>query len=147
MAKPEVDVARDTNAPSGILLAVQNALKLGSSLLFTWGIALAMRLLLPRYLGPIRFGTLNFADGFTTAFFTLLVPQAPTFVGSIHLGRLLQLLVLDDGPVSQWGPAITSWQLSLCTQGTLAVICVFGAVLLVRGRRARPLRRIAVKAS
>lgn len=82
-----------------------------------------------------------------TAFFTLLVPQAPTFVGSIHLGRLLQLLVLDDGPVSQWGPAITSWQLSLCTQGTLAVICVFGAVLLVRGRRARPLRRIAVKAS
>ena len=83
-----------------------------------------------------------------TAFFTLLVPQAaPTFVSSIHLGRLLQLLVLDGGPVSQWGPAITSWQLSLYTQGALSVLCVFGAVLLVRGRRARPFRRIGVKTS
>jgi len=81
------------------------------------------------------------------AFFTLLVPQAGSFVGPIHLGRLLQLLVLDGGPVSQWGPAITSWQLSLYSQGALAVLCVFGAVMLVRGRRALPLRRIAVKAS
>lgn len=74
-----------------------------------------------------------------TALLALLVPQ--TTIGSIHLGRMLQLLVLDGGPVSQWGPAITSWQLSIYTQGTLAVLCVFGAVLLVRGRRALPLRR------
>ncbi len=80
MAKPEVDVAHDTDAPSGTLLAIQNALKLGSSLLFTWGIALAMRLLLPRYLGPIRFGTLNFADGFTAAFFTLLGLGADAYI-------------------------------------------------------------------
>jgi len=82
-----------------------------------------------------------------TAFFTLLVPQGPTFGGSIHLGRLVQLLVLDGRPVSQWGPAITSWQLSLYTQGALALLCVFGAVMLVRGRRALPLRRVAVKGS
>jgi ABC-2 type transport system permease protein len=82
-----------------------------------------------------------------TAFFTLLVPQASGFVGSIHLGRLFQLLVMDDGPVSQWGPGITSWQLSLYTQGTLALLCVFAAVMLVRGRRALPVRPMAVKGS
>ncbi len=80
MAKPEVDLAPDTDAPSAALLAIRNALKLGSSLLFTWGIALGMRLLLPRYLGPIRFGTLNFADGFTTAFFTLLGLGADAYI-------------------------------------------------------------------
>jgi O-antigen/teichoic acid export membrane protein len=80
MAKPDPDLASgtavdeipDNDAPSATLLAIRNALKLGGSLIFTWGIALAMRLLLPRYLGPIRFGTLNFADGFTTAFFITL---------------------------------------------------------------------------
>ena len=98
---------------------------------------------------PPDFGLhpLIFGNPFT-AFFTLLVPQGSGLVvGSIHLGRLFQLLVMDTGPVSQWGPAITSWQLSLYTQGTLALLCVFGAVMLVRGRRALPLRRVAVKAS
>jgi ABC-2 type transport system permease protein len=98
---------------------------------------------------PPDFGLhpLIFGNPFT-AFFTLLVPQGSgVVVGSIHLGRLLQLLVMDTGPVSQWGPAITSWQLSLYTQGTLALLCVFGAVMLVRGRRALPLRRVAVKVS
>lgn len=97
---------------------------------------------------PAAFGLhpLIFGNPFT-AFFTLMVPQASGFVGSIHLGRLLQLLVMDGGPVSQWGPVITSWQLSLYTQGALALLCVFGAVMLVRGRRALPLRRVAVKGS
>ena len=57
---------------SDTLLAVQNALKLGASLLFTWGIALAMRFWLPRQLGPERFGTLSFADAFAATFFVVL---------------------------------------------------------------------------
>jgi O-antigen/teichoic acid export membrane protein len=68
----EVDAAIDTDAPSATLLAIRNALKLGGSLIFTWGIALGIRLLVPRYLGPIRFGTLSFADGFSTAAFIVL---------------------------------------------------------------------------
>lgn len=68
----DVETIADTDAPSATLLAVRNALKLGGSLLFTWGIALGIRLLVPRYLGPIRFGTLSFADGFTTAAFIVL---------------------------------------------------------------------------
>ena len=38
------------------LLAFRNAVKLGGSLLLTWGIALGVRLLMPRYLGPDAFG-------------------------------------------------------------------------------------------
>lgn len=52
--------------------ATRNAFKLGGSLFFTWGIAIAMRFLLPRYLGPERFGTLSFADAFSTMFFVAL---------------------------------------------------------------------------
>jgi O-antigen/teichoic acid export membrane protein len=68
------------DAPNATLLAIRNALKLGASLVFTWGIALAIRLLLPRYLGPVRFGTLNFADGFTTAFFIALNLGADQYI-------------------------------------------------------------------
>jgi O-antigen/teichoic acid export membrane protein len=58
--------ARDTQ------LATKNLLELGASLLFTWGIALAMRFWLPRHLGPERFGTLSFADAFAATFFVAL---------------------------------------------------------------------------
>jgi len=54
------------------LLAFRNVLKLGGSLLFTWGVAIVMRLVLPRYLGPARFGMLTFADAFTAAFLIAL---------------------------------------------------------------------------
>jgi O-antigen/teichoic acid export membrane protein len=61
-------------------LAIRNAFKLGTSLVFTWGIALAIRLLVPRHLGPVRFGTLSFADGFTTAFFIVLNVGADAYI-------------------------------------------------------------------
>src|SRR5258708_13848968 len=53
-------------------LAGRNALKLGASLLCTWGTALAVKLLVPRYLGPDTFGSLTFADAFTATFFAAL---------------------------------------------------------------------------
>lgn len=70
----------DTDAPSAALLAIRNGLKLGGSLLITWSIALAMRLVVPRYLGPVRFGTLNFAEGFTMALFTVLSLGADSYI-------------------------------------------------------------------
>ena len=76
----ELDAVADTDTPSATLLAIRNAVKLGASLVFTWGIALAIRLLLPRYLGPVRFGTLNFADGFTSAFYILLGLGADQYI-------------------------------------------------------------------
>jgi hypothetical protein len=53
-------------------LAVRNALKLGASLICTWGTALAVKLLVPCYLGPDTFGALTFADAFTATFFVAL---------------------------------------------------------------------------
>ena len=76
-----------------------------------------------------------------TAFAQVLIPSTDLPEARMHLGRLIQLLVLDDGPVAKWGPIVTSWELTLVTQTTFAVLCMFGAVLLVRGRRALPLRR------
>ncbi len=54
------------------LLAVRNAATLGASLMLTWSVAIAMRLVLPRYLGPERFGTLSFVDAFSATFFVML---------------------------------------------------------------------------
>lgn len=65
-------MSHDEDGARETLQAIQNALKLGGSLLATWGIAMAMRFLLPRYLGPDRFGVLSFADAFATTFFVAL---------------------------------------------------------------------------
>jgi O-antigen/teichoic acid export membrane protein len=55
-----------------IRLALSSALKLGLSLVCTWGIAILMRFWLPRHLGPERFGALSFADAFAATFFVVL---------------------------------------------------------------------------
>jgi O-antigen/teichoic acid export membrane protein len=77
---PSGESLPDSDAPSAKLTAVRNALKLGSSLLFTWGIALGTRFMLTRYLGPTRYGALNFADGFTTAAFIVLGLGADSYI-------------------------------------------------------------------
>lgn len=67
---PRPDVIADTDGvnetrASDTLLAVRNALMLGASLAATWSVALVVRLILPRMMGPERFGQFNFADTFT----------------------------------------------------------------------------------
>lgn len=86
------------------ILATRNAFKLGGSLLITWGVSIAMRLLLPRYLGPERFGLLSFADAFATTFFVALglgvnlyvrkqvsvnISHASDFIGGAFVLRVL----------------------------------------------------------
>lgn len=63
-----------------IELAARNALKLGASLLGTWGVALGVRLLLPRLLGPERFGALSFVDTLTATLFVLLTFGTDTYI-------------------------------------------------------------------
>lgn len=55
-----------------VSLAFANAFKLGSSLALTWTIAILVRFLLPRQLGPERFGELSFAEAFAAGLFALL---------------------------------------------------------------------------
>ena len=52
--------------------AVHNATVLGVALAGTWTIAVAIRLLLPRLLGPQMFGTLYFSEYFAATFFVLI---------------------------------------------------------------------------
>jgi O-antigen/teichoic acid export membrane protein len=82
--QPQEVVAGGERGPadgsSDSLVAVANAVKLGSSLLGTLAIAIAMKFLMPRYLGPTRFGTLSFADGFTATFFVTLSLGAESYV-------------------------------------------------------------------
>ena len=73
-----VDPAPDGAGDS--LLAIANALKLGTSLAATLAIAIGMRFLMPRYLGPTNFGTLSFADGFTATLFVLLSLGAEQYI-------------------------------------------------------------------
>jgi O-antigen/teichoic acid export membrane protein len=95
-----------------IRLAATNAIKLGSSLLATWGIALVARLFIPRFLGPDRFGILNFADAFTATAFVVLglgldtyvrkeisvrPAHASDFVGGIVALRMIMLVLVYGG--------------------------------------------------
>ncbi len=104
-------------APSAAALDVstsmRNAVKLGGSLMVTYGIALSVRLLLPRVLGPEAFGQFNWAsEGFTAVFFVLaglglevyirkevaLRPQhASEFFGGTLLLQLSMAVVLLAG--------------------------------------------------
>jgi O-antigen/teichoic acid export membrane protein len=67
-AAPSISAA----ARAETFLAARNALKLGASLVCTWGTALMVKLLVPRHLGPDAFGALSFADAFTATFFVAL---------------------------------------------------------------------------
>jgi len=64
--------APDVDAKSATLLAIRNALTLGGALILTWSIALGIRVVLPRHLGPVLFGTLNFAEAFSATCFVVL---------------------------------------------------------------------------
>jgi len=76
-----VSVDHSVVKPQGdALLAFRNAVKLGGSLLLTWGIALGVRLLMPRYLGPDAFGQVNFADAFTSTVFALTALGVDTYI-------------------------------------------------------------------
>ncbi len=93
-------------------LAIRNAAKLGGSLTVTWGIGLAVRLYLPRFLGPERFGILNFADAFTATAFVILgfgldtyvrkevsvrPEHASDFIGSVMLLRVVLAVLVFAG--------------------------------------------------
>lgn len=71
-AAPLAEELPDKDAGSAVVLAIRNAFTLGGQLIFTWSIALVIRMYLPRFLHTERFGTVNFSDAFTTTAFLLL---------------------------------------------------------------------------
>ena len=75
-ADPEVSSHRTREAQ----LAVWNTLKLASSLMLTWGVALGVRALLPRYLGPAQYGAYSFAEAVAMTFFVFCSLGVETYV-------------------------------------------------------------------
>lgn len=91
-------------------VATLSATQLGLGLLGSWIIGLAIRLALPRWLGPEQFGILQFADVFTTTVLILTTLGADTYIrkevatrpqhatdffgGTLLIGLLLGVLVL-----------------------------------------------------
>lgn len=67
-------------AQDDALAAVRSAITLGASLIGTWSVALLVRVLLPRWLGPSTFGALNFAESFTASLFILLGLGVETYI-------------------------------------------------------------------
>ena len=65
---------------SDVATALRNAAKLGLSLVGTWGVALVVRVVLPRQLGPTLFGGFQFADAFTSGIFVLAGLGVETYV-------------------------------------------------------------------
>jgi O-antigen/teichoic acid export membrane protein len=118
-----------------VRIAVTNGLKLGSSLILTWTIALIARLYIPRFLGPARFGALNFAEAFATTAFVLIgfgldtyvrkeiavrPKHANDFIGGIVTLRILLLFVVYVGMEAVL-------RATHCTPETKALVYIFGA--------------------
>ncbi|MEP7105180.1 MAG: hypothetical protein ABI838_04975, partial [Chloroflexota bacterium] len=59
----------------------------------------------------------------------------------VHVGRLFQMLFMSGGAASTWGPELEPWKVCIASELALTVLAIAGAVLLVRGRRAMPMRR------
>src|SRR4051794_4494606 len=92
-------------------LALRNALKIGGSLLATWSVALAVRFLLPRLLGPEQYGVYNFTEAFAMSFFVLAglgletyvqkeIPVRPAHASEFFGGVLAARLLLAAGLIA-----------------------------------------------
>jgi O-antigen/teichoic acid export membrane protein len=61
-------------------IALGNGLKMGTSLIVTWSVALIVKLQVPAHLGPVRQGHFGFAESFATMFFATLGFGIDTYI-------------------------------------------------------------------
>lgn len=118
-----------------VLHAVRNAGKLGLSLLATWGIALVVKILLPRQVGPGQFGAFNFADAVTSGIFVFASLGIDTWVRKEVATRRDHAIDFHGG--------------LLLLRATLTVVLGVGtvAVLGALGKPPEVLRLVAVLAA
>lgn len=96
------------------------------------------------YLYFFRVGSANYLPVhplvFSNPFYAIGVELFSPSGGGVNAGRLFQAMFFSSGDAG-WGPVIQPWQLTLAFQTALTVLSVAGAVQIVKGRRAGPLRR------
>lgn len=78
---------------------------------------------------------------FTNPFYALEVTLTNPNGAPMHVGRLIQLLFLGIGQPNSAGPVFEPWQGTLLAQIGLVALSLFGAVQLVKSRRAPAPRR------
>lgn len=109
-AEPTHEIQQTDSLQADVRRSVANAMKLGLSLLATWVVALGVRLMLPRFLGPSLYGAFQFADAFTTTILVVTCLGVETYIrkeittngsaaskflgGTTLLGALLGIIVL-----------------------------------------------------
>lgn len=100
-------------------LAARNALALGTSLALTTGIALMVRLIVPRFLGPAAFGEFRLAESFAEMLFVVL-----TFGVDMHLRREA---AVDASRARQYLSGLTTLRLGLAGLGIAAAVVLLRA--------------------
>ena len=80
MSAAEIPDPEPGSLRTDVLQSLRNALKLGLSLVASWAVALVVRILLPRALGPAAFGVYQFADAFTIMIFVVTSLGIETYV-------------------------------------------------------------------
>jgi O-antigen/teichoic acid export membrane protein len=103
--------------------SIRNAARIAASLVLTGGLGLAMRLVLPRWLGPSALGELSFADAFAATFFVAL--------GASTDGWMRNQVSLRPEPASDVFAGLTALRI-------LVSAALVGAMALVMSASGRP---------
>ena len=102
----------EEHAQRDVATAMRNAVKLGLSLMATWAVALGVRFILPRFLGPERFGQYTWAESTAALAFifaglglntyiqrevSVKPAHASDFFGGVLVARLIVMALLFCG--------------------------------------------------
>jgi O-antigen/teichoic acid export membrane protein len=122
-----------------VAVAFRNGLKLGSSLIATWSVAMIVKLQVPAHLGPVRQGHFGFAESFAAVFFTCLGLGIDTYLlkevsvrpdhasdvvgGALVLRGLMSVVILAAMTATLW--------ITRRPAETVLTAAVFGVAYLV----------------
>jgi O-antigen/teichoic acid export membrane protein len=103
-------------------VALRNGLKMGSSLIITWTVALIVKVQVPAHLGPVRQGHFGFAESFATMFLSLV-----GFGVDVYLAKEVAVR-------PKLASDVVGGLFALRSALTVALLAVMAAVLAITGR-------------
>lgn len=136
---PDAPPPAQTSKSDDVKTALRNGLRLGGSLFATWSVAIFLRFLLPRFLGPEYFGVLSFSDSFAATYFIFLglgietyiqkeIPVRPQHASDFMGGVLLLRVSLSAGLLMALAGTL---YLTHRSAQTLQLVLIFGMAQLL----------------